>query len=100
MGKFRNNSRATIAETVLAINLPVPDFGGLYIGDTNEHTVTSPQEFCGYLAATDSVIDIAGANLDGTLTSISVKAGVFLPFIGNRIKLASGNGVGYYADNR
>jgi hypothetical protein len=89
-----------IAGTVLSINQPVPDFGGLYITDTSEHFAVAPQAFTHFFCLTDAVIDISGGSIAGTVTAVPVKAGMILPWFGNRIKLASGSGIAYYGDSQ
>lgn len=100
MSKFAFNSRVNKAGTVVSINEPIPDFGGLFVNDTAEHGVTSPQFFTHFLCLTDAVIDIATSNIDGTVTAVTVKAGTKIPFNGQRVKLASGTGIAYYGESR
>ncbi len=107
MSKFRLGSRLIMSRSVVSINAPVPDLGGMFVSDTVERTVDQPQAFAQILCLTDMVIDLAGSNIANlgannanTSTAIAVKAGTMVPVLCNRFKLASGTCIAYYAADK
>lgn len=89
----KNTSSIAQAQAVWDVSRPIADIGGLYITDTAEHA----GDFIGFQATTATVADIDKGSIGGTPTAVDIPAGVFLPFRGPRIKLASGKGIAYYA---
>jgi hypothetical protein len=76
----------------ISLQLPDPKKGGLYINDTAEHL----GPFRGILCGEDSVVDVAGGTIGGTVTAVKIGKGQYLPVLAPRCKFASGSGVAYY----
>lgn len=104
MGQLRLGSRPTIAKTVLAINNPVPEFGGTYISGTNLFTpdteTPTNQATRGWAQVqilTATVFDTATKCNIANLAGATIPAGTTLYGIFSQIKLSSGTAVGYFA---
>jgi hypothetical protein len=100
---FRYGARIAQAEAVASINVPVPEFGGDYFGDTTLHSpnvTTNPGPtpgWMGVLVLTTAVFDAATqVNITG-LATVSIPAGTFVPAIFSQIKLSSGSIIAYRA---
>ncbi len=93
------NSRPVQAKPVVALNSPVPDFGGDYIGDTTLRPVApaTTRGWCAFQCITATVFDTATkCNITG-LAGVSIPAGTILYGLFSQIKLTSGSGIAYNA---
>ena len=99
---LRIGSRITQSKAVAAINDPVPEFGGLWIDDTNLHVppdTTGPNQYgwAQVQVITATVFDAATlVNIAGIATK-TVPAGTLLRGIFTAIKLTSGSVIAYNA---
>ena len=102
---FRFGSRANQSKGVIAINDPVPDFGGDYFADTNLHTLNTAGQLAtnnqtGWAQVqviTTAVFNAATqVNITG-LAGVSIPAGTILRGIFASIQLTSGSVIAYRA---
>ena len=98
---FRNGARVNLASPVGIINDPVPEFGGLYIGDTTLHNPTAARGnspgWMGFLTITTTVLDAATVGNISGLATVSIPAGVLIRGMFSQIKLTSGSIIAYNA---
>lgn len=102
---FRFGSRSNQAKGVVAINDPVPDFGGDLINDTNLHTAnvagqlpTNNQTgWAQVQTITATVFDAATVCNIAGLATVSIPAGQIIRGIFTQIKLTSGSIIAYRA---
>jgi|SRR6478609_8559534 len=101
MALFRFGSRSNQSKGVAAINFPIPEFGGDYIGDTALHTpdtaAANQYGWAQIYCLTATVLDVATkCNITGIQT-VSLPAGTWVYGIFAQIKLTSGSIIAYKA---
>jgi hypothetical protein len=96
---LRIGSRLNQSAPVMALNTPIPDLGGEYIGDTAQHPTTPPSEKGGYCAiycVTATVLNAATQSNVSGLAGVTLPVGTWVYGIFSIIKLTSGSVIAYY----